>query len=418
MSIKSTNNVIDLPNGKPTNQDGFVTKKQSLPIHLNALAICTATDIKLALTSQFSLINNLHIEFSKQIPKQLSQFELVILVIGKDDTNSKVIIEKLAKEHIPTLLLGDDIAHDVIRTAMQFHVQDVISFKSVEQELFNALTVCANEILKHKKVAPIISIINGKPGSGASFITGCLGEISADLCQDEIALIDADLHYGSLADALNLKADYFLNDALNEIEKLDNIAIKSMMTKRKNLSLLASKAYAQLDSEQNKNFAHLEQLLWKIKLNHDLVLADLSRGLDILTLPLVLLSSQILIVVQQNIVSLREAKALIQQLTDRMGINRNSIKIIVNRHSKKVTNITLDDIKKVLAIDEVFCVNNNYQLASSCTDLGSPLLKLSENKVIHKDICCIIEQIFPVEVTCEKTGFFSNILRRAHDFIR
>jgi len=418
MSIKSIKNVIDLPDSKPLAPDDLITKKQSLSIHLNALIICTSADIKFALVSQFSLINNLHVEFSKQIPKQFSHFDLVILAMGKDSTNIIMVIEQLAKESIPTLLLGDDIEHDVIRTAMQFNVQDVITLATMEQELVNTLTVCANKILKQKKVAPIISIINGKSGSGASFIAGCLGEITADLCQDEIVLIDADLHCGSLAEILNLKADYFLNDALNDIESLDNTAIMSMMTKRKNLSLLTSKAYAQLDNEQNKNFVHLEQLLWKIKLNHDLVLADLSRGLDVLTLPLVLSSSQILIVVQQNIVSLRETKALIHQLTDRMGINKSLIKIIVNRHSKKVTNITLDDIKKVLAIEQVFCVGNNYQLASSFTDLGSPLSKLSDNKIIHKEIYRIIEQIFPIDIVVNKTGFLSNILRKANDFIR
>jgi pilus assembly protein CpaE len=418
MSIKSVENVIDLPDSKPLEQDSFRSKKHSLPLHLNALILCTSADMKFSLSNQLSLINNLHVEFSKQIPKQFSQFDFVILAIGKDSTNIKMVIEKLAKEQIPTLLLGDDIEHDVMRTAMQFNVQDVITLATVEQELIHILTVCANKILKQKKVAPIISIINGKPGSGASFITGCLGEVTADLCQDEIVLIDADLHCGSLAELLDLKTNYFLNDALNDIESLDNTAIKSMMTKRKNLSLLTSKAYAQFDSEQNKNFAHLEQLLWKIKLNHDLVLADLSRGLDILTLPLVLLSSHILIVVQQNIVSLRETKALIHQLIDRMGINKDIIKIIVNRHSKKITNITLDDIKKVLAVDQVFCVGNDYQLASSCTDLGSPLSKLSDNKIIHKDIHHIIEQNFPIDIVVDKSGFFSNILGKVNEFIR
>ncbi|PHR85414.1 MAG: hypothetical protein COA59_03050 [Colwellia sp.] len=343
------------------------------------------------------------------MPKHLSQFDLVILTVNSDKDNYPLVIEKLADQNMPTLLLGDGIAANIVRAAMHFHVQDIIPFKNIEQELFNTLTICANEILKEKKVAPIISIINGKSGSGASFITGCLGEISADLCQDEIALIDADLHYGSLADILNLEANYFLTDALNEIDKLDNVAIKSMMTKRKNLSLLASKAYAQLDNEQNKSFEHLERLAWKIKLNHDLVLADLSRGLDLLTLPLVSISSQFLIVVQQNIVSLREAKALIQQLTQVMGINKSAIKIIVNRYSKKVTNITLNDIKKALAIESVFYVSNNYQLASSCTDLGYPLAKLTENKIIHKEICTIIKQTFPLKLPVEKPSLFSKL---------
>jgi len=412
MNSKGTNNVVDMPDSRPVPKDSSVKKKQSLPVHLNVLVICKAYDVQLALSTQFFLINNLHFEFSEKTPKQFSQYDLVILAVDKEKNSNETVIEKLANEKMPTLLLGNDISAEVIRVAMHYHVQDIIPLKDIEQELFKILTACGNELLKQKKVAPIISIINGKSGSGASFITGCLGEISADLCQDEIALIDADLHYGSLADALNLEASYFLTDALNEIDKLDNLAIKSMMTKRKNLSLLASKAYAQLDSEQNKNFDHLEQLAWKIKLNHDLVLVDLSRGLDMLTLPLLLLSSQILIVVQQNIVSLREAKALIQQLIDSMGISKNSIKIIVNRHSKKVTNIGIDDIKKVLNINDVFYVSNNYQLASSCTDLGSPLAKLSENKVIHKEICSIIEQVFPIDIVIEKTGFFSKLFRR------
>ena len=414
MKNNNINNVVDLPDARAALTDDSATKKLSLPVHLSVLVICTELNVQLALASQFYLITNLNFEFSDKLPEHFSQFELVILAVSSDKETCQVDIEKLAAKDMPTLLLGDGIAADVIRTAMHFHVQDIIPFKDVEQELFNILTACANEILKEKRVAPIISIINGKSGSGASFITGCLGEISANLCQDEIALIDADLHYGSLADALNLEANYFLTDALNEIDKLDNIAIKSMMTKRKNLSLLASKAYAQLDNEQNKNFDNLEQLIWKIKLNHDLVLADLSRGLDLLTLPLLLLSSQFLIVVQQNIVSLREAKALIQQLTETMGVNKHSIKIIVNRYSKKVTNITLNDIKKALAIDSVFYVSNNYQLASSCTDLGSPLAKLTENKIIHKEICTIIKQVFPIELPVEKPSLFSRLFGGHH----
>jgi len=415
MNSKSINNVVDLPDARSAVTDGSAVKKQSLPVHLSVLIVCDEQNVQLALASQFCLITNVNFEFSDKVPEHFSQFELAILAVSNGKESCQLAIEKFATQNMPTLLLGDGIADNIIRTAMHCHVQDIIPLKDIEQELFNTLTACANEILKAKKVAPIITIINGKSGSGASFITGCLGEISANLCQDEIVLIDADLHYGSLADALNLEANYFLTDALNEIDKLDNIAIKSMMTKRKNLSLLASKAYAQLDNEQNKNFESLEQLIWKIKLNHDLVLADLSRGLDLLTLPLVSLSSQFLIVVQQNIVSLRETKALIQQLTDTMGINKSAIKVIVNRYSKKVTNITLKDIKKALVIDSVFYVSNNYELASSCTDLGSPLAKLTENKVIHKEICAIIKEVFPIELPVEKPSLFSKVFRGLHD---
>ena len=238
MKSENTNNVVDLPDTRLAVSDSSLPKKQSLPIHLGVLVICTELNVQLELASQFYLITNINFEFSDKVPEHFSQFELVILAVNHSKEPCQVAIEKLATKNMPTLLLGDDIAADIIRTAMHYHVQDIIPFKDIEKELFDTLTVCANEILKEKKVAPIISIINGKPGSGASFITGCLGEISADLCQDEIALLDVDLHYGSLADALNLEANYFLTDALNEIDKLDNIAIKSMMTKREKLKFI------------------------------------------------------------------------------------------------------------------------------------------------------------------------------------
>jgi len=410
---KVNNNVIDLSEGTESGKkEALPLTQQTLPFPINVLVICTDSTHQLNLSAHFSKIKNLHIEFIKNIPEQISLYELVLIVATNDIIVAQKAIKKLANGGVTTILLGDNIDSKIIRTAMQFHVRDIISFESMEQELFNTLNLCANEVLSRRKIAPVITIINGKSGSGASFITGCLGEVIADLCADEIVLVDADLHYGSLTDSLQLETNYFLNDALDEIDQLDNAAIKSMMTRRKNLSLLACKPYAQLESEQNKNFIYLEPLLWKIKLNHDLVLSDLSRGLETLTLPMISLSKHILIVVQQNIVSLREAKALLEQLTKKMNVNIDNIIIIVNRYSNKVSNISLNDIKKALGINIVFCVSNNYQLASACTDLGSPLSKLSKNKTIHHEICTIIDHIYPIESPPEKKSFFKRIFRR------
>lgn len=410
MNITKVNNVIDL--SESTESGEHVTlpvKQQTLPFPINVLVICAESDHQLNLLAHFSKIKNLHVDFNKHIPEQITRYELVLIVATNDIVVTQNSIEKLADGGVTTILLGDNIDSKIIRTAMQFHVRDIISFESMEQDLFNALNLCANEVLSKRKIAPVISIINGKSGSGASFITGCLGEVIADSCTDEIVLIDADLHYGSLAYSLQLEPNYFLSDALDEIDRLDNAAIKSMMTRRKNLSLLTCKSYAQLESEQNKKFIYLEPLLWKIKLNHDLVLSDLSRGLESLTLPMISLSKHILIVVQQNIVSLREAKALLEHLTKKMAVNIDNIAIIVNRYSKKISNINLDDIKKALGINVVFCVSNNYQLASACTDLGSSLSKLSESKTIHHEICAIIDHIYPAIGIPEKTSLLKRI---------
>lgn len=411
MNKVNQNNIVELTEGLQTLHHEMPAQIQALSFPLNVLVIGSNAELQMTLETMLGGITNLHINFGAVIPEHLNQYNVFILVVDSDSRETKADIENLANIGINIILLGDDIDGELVRTAIHHNVKDILSMVEVKQELIPTLRKCAEDIVSQCNIAPVFTIMNGKSGSGASFITSCLGEISASLCSREIALIDADLNYGSLADSLNLEASYFLNNALEEIDKLDNVAIRSMMTKRDNLSLLASKPYSQLDPNDIDYYARLERLLWKVKLNHDLVLIDLSRGLESHTLPLLASSTNILLVLQQNINSLRETKALLQQLTQCMGISSESIHVIVNRYSPKVTNITLDDITKVLGINNIFCVGNNYQLASACSDCGSPILKLSDNKVIRKDICHIINELFPIDITPPKTGLINRIFR-------
>ncbi len=411
MNKVNQNNIVELTESRQALQSDSPKSLLALSFPINALVIGDSIGLADTLETLFQSISNLQVNYGTIIPEQINPYNLVILIIGEEQTDTKTYIEQLANSDINIILLGDDMDNELIRTAIHYNVKDIISMANIEEELINALSHCANSIVEKCQIAPVYTIINGKSGSGASFITSCLGEIAANLSTKDLALIDADLHYGSLADSLNLEPSYFLNNAIDEIDKLDNVAIKSMMAKRDNLALLASKPYSQLNSNESEYFAQLEQLLWKIKLNHDLVLIDLSRGLESHTLPLLTLSNNILLVLQQNIVSLRETKALMEQLIKRMGIPRDSIHVIVNRYSPKVTNITLDDIKKVLDVTDIYCVGNNYQLASACSDCGSPILKHSDNRVIRRDICHIINELFPIEVAPQKTSLYNKIFR-------
>ena len=93
MNSKGTNNVVDMPDGRPVPMDSSVKKKQSLPVHLNVLVICKAYDVQLALSSQFFLIHNLHFEFNEKTPKQFSQYDLVILAVDKEKNSNKTVIK-------------------------------------------------------------------------------------------------------------------------------------------------------------------------------------------------------------------------------------------------------------------------------------------------------------------------------------
>lgn len=411
MNIPSSNNIVGFSDNHTAAREPE-TKIQVLPYPLSILVVCGDENVQENLTLNLETVANLDVEYCTALPNNLKHYNLVILVVDDNYNSVQFDIEKLADLDISFILLGDDFSSNLVRLAIHFKVKDIISIQELERELFNTLMQCATGLMNASKIAPLITIINGKSGSGASFITSCLGEISANLSKQEIAIVDADLHYGTLADTFNFEPDYYLTDALRELDRLDNTAIKSMMSKRNNLSLLASKPYTLLNSD-NQMLDHLDQLVWKIKLNHDLLLADVSRGLETYAIPLFNISDKILVVVQQNIVSLRETKILIQQLTNHIGISIDKFHIIVNRYSSKASSITLADIKKVLGIERIYSVSNDYQLANAGIDSGSPLLKVANSKVIHSEISHIIRELFPIEVETKKASMLDKLFGRA-----
>lgn len=410
MNNPSSNNILEFDDMISANNN-VVSHTMGLPYPLNVLIVCDNTSIECGLTSYFTAISNIQVEYCTSLPSDLIHFNLVLLVLDDNDSVYQHMIEKLAAHEISFLLLGDNIKSEVIRIAIHHKVRDIISIADIEKELYTSLFNAANDLINESKIAPVFTIINGKSGSGASFITSCLGEISANLSKEEIAIIDADLNDGTLIDTFNFEPNYYITDALQELDQLDNTAVKSMMLKRNNLSLLASQPYTLLNTSTDI-LDQLPQLTWKIKLNYDLVLVDLSRGLEKYSMPLINLSDKIIIVVQQNILSLKKTKMLIQQLKNKIGIPTEKLHIIVNRYSPKGNNISISDIKKVLDVNSVFIVSNNYELANAGINSGSPILKVANHKIIQEEISHIIRELFPIDIPAQKSSIFTKIFRR------
>jgi len=407
MSNPNSNNIIGF---SENNAIPLELATQVLPFPLNCLVVCKNPSIRKVVSTHLAAITNLKVDYYTALDNNLKNHNIVILVLDNNEHDVKNDIKQIASRNINFILLADNINNDLLRTAVHYKVKDIISHQDISKELLHSLLETSSDLMQASNIAPLYTVINGKPGSGASFITSCLGELSANISDDEVAIIDGDLNYGSLADTFNFDANYYLTDALNELDKLDNIAIKSMMLKRGNLSLLANKPYTHLNTNP-QTLGCLDQLVWKVKLNHDLVLLDLSRGIELFTVPLLNLSSKVLIVVQQNILNLREAKVLIQQLTQKLGIDVDKLHIIVNRYSAKNSSISLSDIRKVLGIEKLYVVSNNYALANAGIDSGSPLLKVADHKVIQDEVSDIIRDLFPIDVPT-KTTLFNKIFRR------
>ena len=370
----------------------------SLPIMIKALVICDDEQVDHGINELLKGVRNLQLQVEHKLTFITQDYQLALVVFTGDEAQTIINVEKISHAGTNIILIGDNLPQRLLRKSLQLSIKDFVPLDTAEVELLPAIQNLANYLSSQADVAPVISIINGKGGSGASFITNSLGQVISSHCKEEIALLDADLHYGSLADSLNFSPEYFLDDALEDVKDLDSTAIKSMMSSRENLSLLPIKAYSQLNRLTHIDQNRLNQLLAKLRLDYQLFIADLSRGLDSLSIPIVESSEHIVIVVQQNIVSIRETKALVEQLKNIMGIPVDKLHLVVNRYSDKFSTITLSDIQKTIGIESAFKISNDYQLASACTDLGKSIEEIENSKHIEQELTKIIEHIIPLKI--------------------
>ncbi|WP_299792523.1 AAA family ATPase [uncultured Shewanella sp.] len=338
-------------------------------------------------------------------------FNLILLVLPNDEASAVHALKAAAAYEVDIILLGHDTPQSVLRLAFQQGVSDFIPLEDPELDLLQALEKIALKLAEKADLAPVVAVVNGKGGSGASFIATSMAVVASDRAEGEVALLDTDLLQGTLAHMLGLEPTYYITEAIQELDSLDEIALKGAMTKKGHLHLLAAKPFAVLNSTEEIELRNTNELLLKCRQYYDQVIVDLSRGPEVWNADM-LTNADILLVMQQNVMSIRETKAVVNQLINFMGIDTKRIHLLVNRYQKTNSGINLKDIQETTGIDSIFVVANDFRLASQCIDLGTPITEVAKREQMLMDLKLVTEHFFPRPDDGEKRtkGFWNRLL--------
>ncbi|MCG9731303.1 pilus assembly protein CpaE, partial [Shewanella sp. Isolate13] len=305
----------------------------SLPFPVRAVVLSNGHQSLAWLSESLNQLDNLDwqaVTFGEvKLLKEKSRFNLVLLVLPSDEIEAKKALTCASNFECDTILIGFNTPQNILRLAFQYEVSDFIPSTSPLSEIFSSLEKVSNRLVQNADLAPVIAIINGKAGSGASFISASLADVVSQREGADLALLDMDLHHGTLSHILGVEAKYSVCDVLASIEELDEIALKSTMSKKGNLSLLAAKPFELLGLDKAVDFGGVKGLIWKYRNFYKQVILDFSRGPEYWNCDL-LLDATILIVTQQNIMHLRQTKDLVNQLTKRLGVSPDKINLVVN----------------------------------------------------------------------------------------
>lgn len=287
-------------------------------------------------------------------------------------------------QRVRLLVFGPAADPGAMRLAMRAGASDYLPEPLNEQDLLNSVDrVCEELLQKPDNVGSLVTVMNSKGGSGASFIAS---NIACELAQDEsrrVALIDLDLQFGGLSRYLDLNPQRGLAEALDAINDMDQVAAETYVTSHKSgLKLLAAPSdrvvlHSRIAAEQ------VDMLLQVFLQHNDHVVVDLPRSVDPLTMDVLDRSDRILLVVQQSLSHINGAAKLLQILRSELALRRDRVEIVVNRFAKNSV-IELDDIRKTLRVDAVHVIPNQYKLVSESIDTGNPVVESAKGSAVGR----------------------------------
>jgi pilus assembly protein CpaE len=196
--------------------------------------------------------------------------------------------------------------------------------------------------------APIFTFLSAKGGAGATTTAAPIGH--------------AALH-------LNLRPQFGVSDALQNLHRLDVSLLDGLMTTTKEgLHLLAG---PQQPYETMATPAELARLFDLLVNHYRYVIIDGSSRLDATTHLLSDLSNAVLVVAQTDVVSLWSAGRIHSFLGE--GTGRDHMRMVLNRY-KKIPGFTDEDVEQATHCKVWWKVPNAFHAVSPAIDHGTPVV--------------------------------------------
>ncbi len=289
-------------------------------------------------------------------------------------------------QRIPLIVFGPPNDAEAVRLAMRAGARDYLAHPIAADEINSVISEIACE--KPNDNSPdggsLHVFVNGKGGSGASFLATNVahGLVGSD---HTVTLVDLDLQFAGLCGYLDLEPERGLFEALQSVDDMDEVSARAFTCEHKSgLRLLSAKSESlRLNADMSPE--RLSLLLDIYRSCNDFVVVDLPRYIDVLNATVLENADRIMVVMQQTLPHIHDTARLLHILRSEIGVDESKITVVVNRHLKGAT-IRPSDIEKVLGVQNLVTIPNQYKLTAESINAGLPLSEISGSTSVTKGL--------------------------------
>jgi pilus assembly protein CpaE len=295
------------------------------------------------------------------------------------------------------MLVAESVTSDLLRQAMRSGVSDVIEIPLDEQKVEEAIERFAHDVLKRPKAAVgstapaapeegekgrIVTVWSAKGGSGTTVVATNLALLLNRIPDKRVVLVDADLQFGDVCLVLQLEPKFTMVNAAHELHHLDAELLESLLTEHPSgLKVLAAPlepAFA--DDITTAGLMHMIEILQE---NYDYILVDTASMLDELILSLVEKSDQVLMVVDMDLPSVKNAKLALDTLR-LLKFSTGAVSLVMNRSNSR-SKLDNKEIEAALKISIDAAVPSDALVAASVNE-GRPVVESEPKSKVAKGL--------------------------------
>jgi len=279
----------------------------------------------------------------------------------------------------------------LMRMAMQAGARDfIMGPQLVDDTLASVRKILKEDLYAH---SALTAIVNAKGGAGASTIACALAHAFATHEGMQTLLLDMDLQFGTQCLRLNLTSPQNLVDALAAIESLDEIALVGYMAKHASGLHVLNRPEREIILPGEIDEKRLKRLIELAHNCYEQLVVDLPRLIDPVFNLVLEQANHILVVMQQELFSVRDAQRMIQIMTQDLGLPLDRIIPVLNRYERN-NNFGLDEVERVLALGSpIVVIPNDFKNLHMASNLGVPIAEHAPNSSATKRIQKLAETL-------------------------
>jgi pilus assembly protein CpaE len=346
--------------------------------------------------------------------------ELRMLLLGPSYSNDESM-EAIRSLHnqdpgLILMMVAEEVTADLLRSAMRAGVSDVVLSPLDEPKIEAAIEQFTHDVLKRKigvrqaepeqgEKGQIITITSAKGGSGKTVMATNVAMLLSRIPDKKVVLVDADLQFGDVCLLLQIEPRFTMVNAAHELHHLDAEILDSLLTEHPTgLKVLAAPLEPAFADDITT--AGLMQMLDILQDSYDYVVVDTASMLDELILSLIEKANHVLMVVDMDLPSLKNAKLALETLR-LLKFSTSNVSLVMNRNNAK-NKLNNKEIEGALKMAISAAVPSDASVPNSVNE-GRPVVETDPKGKVAKGFEDVAELIAgKIPEAASKSGLFGR----------